>query len=113
MADLAISAPAMKGLLSLEKKELARRVLELHDLLARERANRELPEPVDAFGAHLAAGSLGWIGDREIGPGHVILSRDRYWWLFERAGLRMDNLLAHRGKPVRDADLPAVGSFHG
>jgi hypothetical protein len=44
MADLAIPAPAMKGLLSLEKKVLASRVLELHSELARERVRREAAE---------------------------------------------------------------------
>ncbi|MCJ2040960.1 hypothetical protein MKK55_18695 [Methylobacterium sp. J-059] len=38
MANLSISKPDLKGLLSLEKRELARRVLELHDELVRERA---------------------------------------------------------------------------
>jgi len=49
-------------------------------------------DPVDAFGAHITEGTLGRIGGREIGPGHVVLFEDRYRWLFERAGLPIDNL---------------------
>lgn len=52
--------------------------------------------PKDTFGAHIVDGSLGKIGDREIGPGHVVLSEERYQWL-----------LAHvrRRKPRAEIDL--------
>lgn len=55
-------------------------------------AVEKLTEPQDAFGAHVTEGTLGRIGDREIGPGHVVLSEARYRWLFERAGLPVENL---------------------
>ncbi|TXN21799.1 hypothetical protein [Methylobacterium sp. WL19] len=95
-------------------------------------ARAAIPEPADAFGAHIEAGTLGRIGDREIGPGHVVLSEARYRWLFHRAGLPVDNLpiAVQRAPdlapfeaemeaalaplfapvPVRDSDLPAVVS---
>lgn len=44
MADVSISRPDLKGLLSLEKRVLAQRVLDLHDELVRERARREEAE---------------------------------------------------------------------
>ncbi|WP_267358517.1 MULTISPECIES: hypothetical protein [unclassified Methylobacterium] len=44
-------------------------------------------EPTDSFGAHLTEGVIGRIGDREIGPGHVVLSEERYRWLLLKAGL--------------------------
>jgi hypothetical protein len=40
-------------------------------------------EPADSFGAHILTGVLGSIGGREIGPGHVVLSEDRYRWLLQ------------------------------
>lgn len=45
----------------------------------------EPPYPADDFGAHVLTDVLGWIGDREIGPGHVVLSEERYAWLMARA----------------------------
>lgn len=49
------------------------------------------PVPVcgDDFGAHIVEASLGTIdtaaGPREIGPGHVVLSEQRYRWLLSLA----------------------------
>ncbi|GJD74517.1 hypothetical protein MKK50_15770 [Methylobacterium sp. J-043] len=76
MADLSIFKPDLKGLLSLEKRELARRVLELHDELVRERARREEAEAQ----IRVPSWERGFVKDT--------------------------------GR-ARDADLPAVGSFHG
>jgi hypothetical protein len=50
------------------------------------------PAPTDTFGAHIVEGTIGRIGDRQIGPGHVVLSEARYRWLFERASLPVENL---------------------
>lgn len=49
-------------------------------------------DPVDAFGVRITDGTLGRVGDREIGPGHVVMSEERYRWLFARAGLPVDSL---------------------
>jgi hypothetical protein len=49
-------------------------------------------DPADAFGVRITDGTLGWVGDREIGPGHVVMSEERYRWLFAPAGLPVDSL---------------------
>jgi hypothetical protein len=60
--------------------------LERYDELTLEGVRQ--PEPVDGFGAHVTHGVLGEINGRVIGPGHVVLSEERYQWLLKAAGGR-------------------------
>lgn len=80
--------------------------------------------PKDRFGAHVTDGVLGTIGDREIGPGHVVLSEERYQWLLKQAGIApswMPPLLGGRNGPTRsrvahrrpDESLPLSRPGHG
>ncbi|TXN10205.1 hypothetical protein FV219_06595 [Methylobacterium sp. WL122] len=104
MADLSISKPDLKGLLSLEKRELARRVLELHDELVRERARRERVER-----------------DREMSHACETGDDDAYDRLMKEdrkaAHAEARAVIARKraldAAPTADASLPACGSFHG
>jgi hypothetical protein len=63
-------------------------------------------EPLDAFGAHVVDGVLGKIGDREIGPGHVVLSEERYRWLLRRAAPSTPD------HPPTGSPSPAIADEH-
>lgn len=138
MADLSISKPDLKGLLSLEKRELARRVLELHDELVRERARRETEvadlqadkarlDFLDACNAALNAHygtSYGWELILSHNITRLLLGE---FWAGEPRGLDLNDAAGGHAKlpscraaidskmpsRTRDASLPQVGSFHG
>ena len=104
MGDLSISKPDLKGLLSLEKRELARRVLELHDELVRERARRERVER-DREISH----AIEVADDAEVDR---LMKEDR-----KAAHAEARAVIARKraldAAPTADASLPACGSFHG
>jgi predicted translin family RNA/ssDNA-binding protein len=104
MADLSISKPDLKGLLSLEKRELARRVLELHDQLVRERARhaKELATRVHAIASALDYPSVYASGPRQSS----LRTAERVVEALEAVADRDDAVTS-------TSSLPAVGSFHG
>ena len=59
-------------------------------------------EPVDSFGAHILDGVIGTIAGREIGPGHVVLSTERYRWLLSHV-TQGDPVADRSNDPVREA----------
>ncbi len=116
-----------RSLMNRTKDELASRVLELHDLLDRERARREAAEgkawraPETAKPGHSLILSAPWPARGEFrGPFRGEGYRDRedgtWRWANGKPVERPVTHVADLPMPparTRDADLPACGSFHG
>lgn len=80
-------------------------------------------EPVangaDEFGAHILSGAIGSIDGREIGPGHVVLSEERYALLLQafraetqpvaRDPSRFSRLSQDERPVIRDRPDPTLG----